>query len=167
MNFQTKHHLDVALRSLPHTSSVLKQAVPMLRISLASGQTESLVKPKKSSALHDASSDLLVLGGKVEEVMACLTVTQDTTLTSLPYWFNVRGSIEQPSLDSAAAKVHSENAIVLSTLSEDSPCNQSVFMLKQPLEVTAGEKVMLGVLWREGVFSATLDRRQQSDNSDL
>ncbi|MPC16494.1 putative protein arginine N-methyltransferase 9 [Portunus trituberculatus] len=148
---QTKHHLDVALKSLPLTSSVLTQAVPMLRISLVSGQTEILSKPQESSALHDASSDLLVLGGKVAEVTTCLTMTQDTTLTSLPYWFNVRGSIEKPFIDSAAAMVHSENDVLLSTLSEDSPCNQSVFMLKKPLEVTAGENVMLGVLWREGV----------------
>ncbi|XP_063879584.1 protein arginine N-methyltransferase 9-like isoform X2 [Scylla paramamosain] len=163
---QTKHHLDVALSSLPHTSSVLTQVVPMLRISLVSGQTETLVKPQESLTLQDASRDLLVLGGKVAEVMTCLTVTQDTKLTSLPYWFNVRGNIEQALPDSSAAMVHSENGVVLSTLSEDSPCNQSVFMLKQPLEVTAGEKVMLRVLWRGGVFSATLDRCQQSDDRD-
>uniref|UniRef100_A0A0P4WSR7 Protein arginine N-methyltransferase 9 n=1 Tax=Scylla olivacea TaxID=85551 RepID=A0A0P4WSR7_SCYOL len=163
---QTKHHLDVALSSLPHSSSVLTQVVPMLRISLVSGQTETLVKPQESLTLQDASRDLLVLGGKVAEVMTCLTVTQDTKLTSLPYWFNVRGNIEQALPDSSAAMVHSENGVVLSTLSEDSPCNQSVFMLKQPLEVTAGEKVMLRVLWRGGVFSATLDRCQQSDDRD-
>ena len=158
ISFQTTHQLDVALSSLPNTSSVLMQAVPMLRISFISGQTEALVEQQETPVMQDASGVLLMLGGNVVEAVTQLTVNRSTTITGLPYWFHIKGRIVEASPSLSSETTHSENDVVLSTFCEDSPCNQSVFMLKQPLEVEAGEDVLLKVLWRKGVFSATLDR---------
>lgn len=160
----TTQQLDVALSSLPHTNSVLRQPIPVLRISLVSGQAESLVELQECSAGHSSSGALLMLGGQVVEAKTHLKVARGTTLTGLPYWFHIRGDMDQIPSSSTAA-VHSDTD-ALSTFREDSPCNQSVFILKEPLEVTEDENLGLTVLWREGVFSAALDRCQLSDAGD-
>ncbi|KAG0721239.1 hypothetical protein GWK47_046852 [Chionoecetes opilio] len=149
---RTTHQLDVTLISAPQTTTALTSPIPMLKLSLITGEAEPLVKPQESSTSQDITSDLLVLGGKVVEAITQLDITRSATLSGLPYWFTIKCGIEE-------VISGSESEVVLSTYSEDSPCNQSVFMLRQPLEVVEGEEgVVLQVVWRDGVFSATLDR---------
>ncbi|XP_050731215.1 uncharacterized protein LOC127005899 isoform X2 [Eriocheir sinensis] len=157
---QTTHQLDVTLASLPHTTSVLRGAVPVLRVSLVSGRAEAVVEPQEPLPRQGSSTGMLVLGGEVVEARTRLAVTQSTTLAAIPYWFHFKGGLEQAFEGSSSAAAHSESDSILSTLGEDSPCNQSVFMLKEPLEVVAGEKVTLRVVWREGVFTASLERHE-------
>lgn len=160
--FQTTHQLDVTLESLPHTTSVLEEEVAMLRISLVSGHAEALDESQEPPYGQDSSTGLLVLGGGAVEARTRLPVTRSTTAEAIPYWFNVKGSFKYEFNGQSSPVVYSQSEIVLSTLSQDSPCNQSVFMLKEPLEVVSGESVTLEVVWRQGVFSASLERHESS-----
>lgn len=131
------------------------------------GRAEALIGSQEYVPRQGTSTGLLVLGGEVVEARTRLAVTRSTTLAAIPYWFHVKGGLGHACEGSSSAKIQSECDFMLSTLSEDSPCNQSVFMVKEPLQVVSGESVALEVVWREGVFAASLERHEPSSTEVL
>lgn len=181
MFFQTTHHLDVPLSALPHTT-VIPNPEPVVRLSLTSGHTEALGPLREDT--EGENGGLLVLGGEVVNVLATMLITQNSTITALPYWFHLRAdltpasqvsfTVSSPPASQQSSSTHSastsaspecEKTIILSTSGPDSPCNQSMLVLSKPMTVVQGERVNLDVVWREGAFSATVQRPRQT-NSD-
>ncbi|KAK4296460.1 hypothetical protein Pmani_031041 [Petrolisthes manimaculis] len=61
--------------------------------------------------------------------------------------------------DSQSPEVH---VLSLSTREIDSPCNQCVLLLKEPLGVVEGDLGRLEVVWRDGVFNGTITSTNNS-----
>nr|XP_045584911.1 protein arginine N-methyltransferase 9-like [Procambarus clarkii]XP_045584915.1 protein arginine N-methyltransferase 9-like [Procambarus clarkii]XP_045584923.1 protein arginine N-methyltransferase 9-like [Procambarus clarkii]XP_045584932.1 protein arginine N-methyltransferase 9-like [Procambarus clarkii] len=167
---KTTHHLDVPLSAISH-ATVIQHPVPVVRLSLVSSHAEPLGPLREE--LGEENASLLVLGGEVVNVLTNVLVTDSSTITAVPYWFHIRGELPQktkvssklpsestselPSLVPSGHSTTPHDNIVLSTNHPDSPCNQSLFVLNNPLEVLEGENVSLDVVWREGVFHATVE----------
>lgn len=114
------------------------------------------------------SDSMLVLGGEIVQYTTEITIPEASTITGLPYWFIMSGassathseSLERAESIAPQALVPESHvpspAITLSSRGLDSPCNQSILMLEDPLSVAGNERVTLKVNWREGVFGASV-----------
>ncbi|XP_047493903.1 protein arginine N-methyltransferase 9-like [Penaeus chinensis] len=162
---KTQHHLDAPLEALPH-SAIIQDPIPVLRLSLSTADTEAAgcMEETRSSRLDN----MLVLGGEIVQYAAEITIPEASVITGLPYWFILSGtssathSESTDRADSVAPQAlvpefHVPSpAITLSSRGLDSPCNQSILMLEDPLRVVGNERVTLKVNWREGVFGASV-----------
>lgn len=169
MPFQTQHHLDAPLEALPH-SAIIQDPIPVLRLSLTTADTEAAgcIQETRSSR----SDSMLVLGGEIIQYTAEITIPEASVITGLPYWFILSGTssaAHSESMDRAdsvapqalVSEFHVPSpAITLSSRGLDSPCNQSILMLEDPLRVARNERVTLKVNWREGVFGASVQSVQ-------
>ena len=133
---QTSHHVDIHLDTLPHTS-VLSQPMPVLQLSLTSGNVECLKTLFKETKDDE---DLLILGGDIVTVAAKTRATGSLTIHALPYWFVVSADLPSP--------------FSFSTREQDSPCKQSMFVLDHYIQVEESVPFNIKITWRDGVFNA-------------
>ncbi|XP_042856460.1 protein arginine N-methyltransferase 9-like [Penaeus japonicus] len=151
---KTQHHLDVPLDALPH-SLIIQEPIPVLKLSLTTADTEAA--DRMEEARSSRSDNMLVLGGEVVRYTTEITIPEASTVTGLPYWFIMSGTSSgtHPETTERAASALLNSSITLSSRGPDSPCNQSILMLEEPLRVEEENKrVALKVSWREGVFGA-------------